>query len=218
VQLAEHEVVVGFRAMAAKAGLRAGIASGKGLEQVEDDHGALRYPSGQATGSAASTPAAARAAATQVEERIMANTPLKAIAAVLLLAWAGATVAAEDEAIRAAALDYAEGWYMGDATRMEQALHPEFLKRRVVIDIGTEEPSLHEIDAPTMLRATQAGVGKGAWQGPLDLTVTILDQHDDMAAVRVVSPLYVDYLQLVKWRDHWVILDVLWGALATPED
>lgn len=139
------------------------------------------------------------------------------LAMLLLVSWPGLVAAADDEAIRAAALDYAEGWYTGDATRMEQALHPEFLKRRVVTDITTDEASLHEIDAPTLLRATQAGVGKDAWRGPLDLTVTILDEHHDMAVVRVVSPLYVDYLQLVKWRGRWVILDVLWGALAAPE-
>ena len=32
-------------------------------------------------------------------------------------------------AIRATALDYIEGWYAGDAARMERALHPELAKR-----------------------------------------------------------------------------------------
>lgn len=37
--------------------------------------------------------------------------------------------AASDEAkIRAAALDYIEGWYEGDAERMERALHPHLAK------------------------------------------------------------------------------------------
>ena len=38
----------------------------------------------------------------------------------------------EDEAaIRAAALDYLEGWYAGDAARMERSLHPDLAKRIV---------------------------------------------------------------------------------------
>jgi hypothetical protein len=34
----------------------------------------------------------------------------------------------------------------------------------------------------------------------------------------VVSPLYVDYLQMVRWEGEWVILMVLWGTLAAPGD
>ena len=36
---------------------------------------------------------------------------------------------AEENAIRATVLDYIEGWFEGDAGRMERALHPELMKR-----------------------------------------------------------------------------------------
>ena len=39
---------------------------------------------------------------------------------------------ADEAAIRAAALDYIEGWYTGDAARMERAVHPDLVKRIVV--------------------------------------------------------------------------------------
>ena len=35
----------------------------------------------------------------------------------------------DDDAIRKPANDYIEGWYTGDAARMEGALHPELAKR-----------------------------------------------------------------------------------------
>jgi hypothetical protein len=35
----------------------------------------------------------------------------------------------DDQAIRAVALDYIEGWFDGDASRMERALHPELVTR-----------------------------------------------------------------------------------------
>jgi hypothetical protein len=38
---------------------------------------------------------------------------------------AGAQTAADSAAIRATALDYVEGWYAGDAARMEKSLHPD---------------------------------------------------------------------------------------------
>ena len=42
--------------------------------------------------------------------------------------------AADSAAIRATALDYIEGWYEGNAERMERALHPELAKRIVNTD------------------------------------------------------------------------------------
>ncbi|MGH7551869.1 MAG: nuclear transport factor 2 family protein [Longimicrobiales bacterium] len=42
-----------------------------------------------------------------------------------------ARTAGDSAAIRATALDYVEGWYTGDAARMERALHPELAKRIV---------------------------------------------------------------------------------------
>ena len=36
---------------------------------------------------------------------------------------------ADSAGITRTALDYIEGWYTGDATRMERALHPELAKR-----------------------------------------------------------------------------------------
>jgi hypothetical protein len=39
------------------------------------------------------------------------------------------TSSSDEDAIRAVALDYFEGWFAGDVTRMERALHPELVKR-----------------------------------------------------------------------------------------
>ena len=53
----------------------------------------------------------------------------------LLLFWLAAPgmaqLAADTAAIRATALDYAEGWYEGNPARMARALHPELVKRIV---------------------------------------------------------------------------------------
>jgi len=40
----------------------------------------------------------------------------------------------DEDAVRAAVLDYIEGWFDGNAERMERALHPELMKRCVGIE------------------------------------------------------------------------------------
>src|SRR5918994_250405 len=47
------------------------------------------------------------------------------LGALILPAIARAQTAADSSAIRATALDYAEGWYDGNAERMSRAVHPE---------------------------------------------------------------------------------------------
>lgn len=137
---------------------------------------------------------------------------------VLLLLASGQALAdvVVDEAIREVALDYAEGWLTGDAERMARALHPEMLKRRVVTDLLSDAQSVQELTAETLVSATRNGVGVGG--GPLTFRVAILDRHGDMAVVRVVSPLYVDYLHMVRWQGRWVILSVVWGTIDSPGD
>jgi hypothetical protein len=50
----------------------------------------------------------------------------------LLAGSATAQTAADSAGIKSAALDYIEGWYTGNARRMEQALHHELAKRRPI--------------------------------------------------------------------------------------
>ncbi len=56
--------------------------------------------------------------------------------AVLFPALSRAQSAADSVGIRAAALDYIDGWYAADGERMERALHPELAKRNVSSDSG----------------------------------------------------------------------------------
>ena len=122
----------------------------------------------------------------------------------------------EDEAVRAVALDYAEGWALADAERMARALHPQALRRRVVVDILSDAPRVQVMDAAELIRATGEGAGRPPDDAPLNLRVAILDRHGDLAVARVVSPLYVHYLQLVRWQDRWVVLSIVWGTVAAP--
>lgn len=115
----------------------------------------------------------------------------------------------DSAAIRQTALDYIQGWYTGDAARMERALHPELAKRIVRVDsLGN-----HRIDqqsAMTLVQNTRRGFGKTTPQADRHDDVRILDIYRNAASVRVNASYWVDYLQLAKWHGQWLIVNVLW--------
>ena len=111
--------------------------------------------------------------------------------------------------IERTALDYIEGWFDGDASRMERALHPELAKRSLQHrKDGSEE--LETITAREMIEDTASGQGKSQAVGDLGIEVTVDRVIGDSATATVDSAIYVDYLQLVHTVAGWKIVNVLW--------
>jgi hypothetical protein len=142
---------------------------------------------------------------------------MKSMAAVLCLALflalpAVAGVAPEEEAaIRAAALDYVEGWYEGDAERMNRALHPDLAKRNVYPDPETGRSALRDLTKSMMVEYTEKGGGSKTPADQRRYEVTILDLYKNTATVKIDSTHFMDYIHMVKWDGRWVILNVLWA-------
>ncbi|HMG70463.1 MAG TPA: nuclear transport factor 2 family protein [Gemmatimonadaceae bacterium] len=127
----------------------------------------------------------------------------------LPLSASSAQSAADSAAIKATALDYIQGWYAGDATRMERALHPELAKRIVQTDtLGRQR--LDQQSAMTLVQSTRNGYGKDTPQADRHDDVRILDIYRNAASVRIDASYWIDYLQVAKWRGRWVIVNVLW--------
>jgi hypothetical protein len=104
-------------------------------------------------------------------------------------------------------LDYYEGWYDADVVRMERALHDNLVKRTPIRDNGVGLPILTKA---RMLELTAAGEGK---EDGVDrrVDIDILDVHDDIASVTARTPVYHEYLQLVRTPTGWRIANVLWN-------
>ncbi len=109
-------------------------------------------------------------------------------------------------AITATALDYYEGWFDGDAQRMERALHP-LLVKRAVVDGAVEVDSARD-----MIDATAAGAGVRRDPGDRRISVNVDHVHGAIATATVTSAVYVDYLHLVRVDGHWRILNALWAT------
>lgn len=127
-----------------------------------------------------------------------------------LTAPAMAQSAADTAAIRATALDYVEGWYEGNPTRMARALHPELVKRIVVSDTATGKSVLQNMGASALVNGARRGYGKNTPKDRQQKDVTILDIFNHAASAKAVMADWVDYMQLAKVDGRWLIVNVLW--------
>ena len=112
--------------------------------------------------------------------------------------------------IKEAALNYIEGWYEGNAERMEKALHPELAKRNMQIDSKSNRCYLDQMSAMTLINATRKGYGKRTPENEQQKDVIILDIFGNTASAKIIARDWVDYIHLVKWNGEWKILNVLW--------
>jgi hypothetical protein len=119
------------------------------------------------------------------------------------------TSEADKAAIKQTALDYIEGWYEGDAERMERALHPE-LAKRIVRSNPQGQSRLDQMSAMSLVMGTRRGGGKQTPKEKQQKDVTILDVFENAACAKIVASDWVDYLQLARWNGRWVIVNVLW--------
>lgn len=113
--------------------------------------------------------------------------------------------------IEAVARDYIEGWYDGDVQRMDHSLHADLVKRTPTNDDPGQQRQLRTVTRARMLELTSKGGGKGS---DSDVEIMIDDVCNDIAAARVLSRDYLDYLHLVKTREGWKIVNVLFRTLS----
>ena len=114
------------------------------------------------------------------------------------------TASDDSSAVRATVRDYIEAYYTGDAPRMEQTLHPHYLKQMIHGDIPVREKT-----GPEMVQEVRS-------HGPADLPpadkteqISVLDVSGNIASAKLVTPHWVDYMTLSKSDGAWKILSVV---------
>jgi hypothetical protein len=113
-------------------------------------------------------------------------------------------------AIKQTALDYIEGYYEGNAERMERALHPELAKRIVRTDPNSGRSRLDQMSAMTLTQGTRARASSPTPKEKRQSDVTVLDVFENAASVKIVATDWIDYLHVAKSNGRWVIVNVLW--------
>jgi hypothetical protein len=137
--------------------------------------------------------------------------------ALLLSFPAALPVAAQSSAdsarIRAAAMNYIEGFYEGDSTKLIRSVRPDVYK------YGFSRPP--DSTAYRGMQMTWAGfmsyarsVKANNRQQPATAVrnVRLLDVMDQTAAVKVTAFWGTDYLLLAKYGEEWMITHVSWQS------
>ena len=118
-------------------------------------------------------------------------------------------VDAEREAINRTALTYAEGWYEGDAAKMESALSPD-LAKRIVRTNPQGQGGLGQMTAMSLVLGTRQGSGKETPKEQQQKEVTILYVLGSAATVKLEMRDWIDFMHIGKMNGRWVIINVLW--------
>ena len=133
---------------------------------------------------------------------------VKGMLVVLLLA---APAHAQDTAgVRRAVLDYVEGFYEGDSTRLQRSVWPEVRKwgyaRRDSLYQGMA--MAYPTGFMNYARAVREGQVKTPANAPKD--IVIFDVADQTASTKLTAWWGIDYLLLAKVDGRWMITHVLW--------
>lgn len=139
---------------------------------------------------------------------------LTAVVSILIIGNMFSQTRSDTMKIKMCSLDYIEGWYNGDTSRMEKALHPDLVKMQLANLKQTNGYVINAVSKSNMIEYTKAGFGKATPREKIKNEIIILDIYEDIASVRLTSYDYVDYLQLVKCSGEWKILTVVWKMKA----
>ena len=110
----------------------------------------------------------------------------------------------DKSAVRATVTNYIEAYYTGDARRMEQTLHPHYLKHMIHGEIPMREKT-----AAQMVEEVRSHGVPDISQAQRTEQVSVLDVAGDIASAKLVTPGWVDYVTLTKSGGDWKILSIV---------
>jgi hypothetical protein len=127
----------------------------------------------------------------------------------LSIAGVSAQTDADKDAIKRTALNYAEGWYEGNADKMESSLSPD-LAKRIARTNAQNQTRLDHMTAMALVQGTRGGFGKQTPAAEQQKDVTIYDILGGTATVKLEMRDWVDYMHIAKVNGKWLIVNVLW--------
>lgn len=122
---------------------------------------------------------------------------------------------ADYQGVNAAILDYVEGIYLVDSSRIVRSVHPELRKRGYWYN-AKEMAYRDNLDMTyTELKNLAVSWNKDG-KNANDQTVKIIqifDVNDRTATAKLTAAWGIDYFHLAKIDDRWMIMNVLWQSI-----
>jgi hypothetical protein len=136
--------------------------------------------------------------------------------AVLLVATTPLSAQSNDDraAVRAAVLDYVEGFYEGDTARLVRSVWPQVRKYGYYRANPTAAFQGMAMAFPNGFMNYANGVKSGRTKTPARAPkeITLFDVADQTASAKLVAHWGIDYLLLAKENGRWMITHVLWQS------
>jgi hypothetical protein len=134
---------------------------------------------------------------------------------ILLLASspAEAQTDADRQGVEEAVLDYVEGIYLVDPARIERSVSPNLTK----VGYWRRDSSAEYVEAPMTYQELYDLAGGWNANGHVDpetapKEIVIFDVLNKTASAKLTAVWGVDYFQLAKVDDKWMIMNVLWQS------
>ena len=117
------------------------------------------------------------------------------------------------EAVRLAVLDYVEGFYEGDTTRLVRSVWPEVRKYGYWRSKPGAPYAGEAMPFPEFM-AYANGIKSGKSRTPAGAPkeIVIFEVLDQTASAKLTAWWGIDYLLLAKQNGRWMIIQVLWQS------
>ncbi len=131
----------------------------------------------------------------------------------LVLPVAGKAQSAEDrEGVRQAVLDYVEGVYEVNPSRIERSVHPDMVKRGFYTEKDKTGYQTGVMTYQQLVELAGRWNKKGWLPKDAPKEIVVFDVLDQTATAKLTAHWGVDYFQLAKYDGKWKIIHVLWQS------
>ncbi len=127
---------------------------------------------------------------------------------------AHAQTAADSAAVRAAVLDYVDGFYQGDSTLLVRSVRPEVYKYGFARHRDSTTYRGMQMTWAGFHRYANGVKARGGRGAPANApkVIELLDVLDQTAAAKLTAWWGTDYLLLARFDGRWMISHVLWQS------
>ena len=124
----------------------------------------------------------------------------------------------EHEAVKQAVLDYVEGVYNVEPSRIERSVHPDLAKGGFFQKEGETAYSFTSMTYAQMLELSKNYNKDGRMPQDAPKEVIIFDVLEQIATAKLTAWWGIDYMHLAKYEGKWKIVNVLWQTHSDQRD